>query len=56
MVFPFVLAPNFVSVTPSMGTLFPSLRMNEVIHTLVFLLLKFHVFCKLYLGSSKILG
>jgi hypothetical protein len=30
MVHPFVLAPNFVSVTPSMGILFPSLRRNEV--------------------------
>jgi hypothetical protein len=27
---PFVLAPNFVSVTPLMGILFPSLRRNEV--------------------------
>jgi hypothetical protein len=26
------------------------------IHTLVFLLLEFHVFCKLYLGYSKFLG
>jgi hypothetical protein len=30
MVHPFVLAPNFVSVTPSMGVLFPILRRNEV--------------------------
>ena len=30
MVHPFVLAPNFVSVTPSMGILFPILRRNEV--------------------------
>jgi hypothetical protein len=30
MVFPSVLALNFVSVTPSMGTLFPILRRNEV--------------------------
>jgi hypothetical protein len=29
MVHPFVLAPNFVSITPSMGILFPILR-NEV--------------------------
>jgi hypothetical protein len=29
MVHPFVLAPNFVSVTPSMGVLFPILRRNE---------------------------
>ena len=27
---PFILAPNFVSVTPSMGILFPILRRNEV--------------------------
>jgi hypothetical protein len=30
MVPPSVLAPNFVSVTPSMGVLFPLLRRNEV--------------------------
>jgi hypothetical protein len=30
MVHPFVLAPNFVSVTPSMGILFPILRRHEV--------------------------
>ena len=30
MVHPFVLAPNFVSVTPFMGILFPILRRNEV--------------------------
>jgi uncharacterized membrane protein len=30
MVHSFVLAPNFVSVTPSMGILFPILRRNEV--------------------------
>lgn len=30
MVHTFVLAPNFVSVTPSMGILFPILRRNEV--------------------------
>ena len=30
IVHPFVLAPNFVSVTPSMGVLFPILRRNEV--------------------------
>jgi hypothetical protein len=30
MVHPFILAPNFVSVTPSMGVLFPILRRNEV--------------------------
>jgi uncharacterized membrane protein len=30
MVRPFILAPNFVSVTPSMCILFPILRRNEV--------------------------
>ena len=30
MVHPFVLAPNFASVTPSKGILFPILRRNEV--------------------------
>jgi hypothetical protein len=30
MVHPFVSAPNFFSVTPSMGILFPILRRNEV--------------------------
>jgi hypothetical protein len=30
MVHPFVLAPNFVSVTPTMVVLFPILRSNEV--------------------------
>jgi hypothetical protein len=30
MVHPFILAPNFVSVTLSMGILFPILRKNEV--------------------------
>ena len=30
MVHPFVLAPNFVSVTPSMDVFFPIIRRNEV--------------------------
>jgi hypothetical protein len=30
MVHPFLSAPNFVSVTPSMGVLFPILRRGEV--------------------------
>jgi hypothetical protein len=30
IIHPFVLAPNFVSVTPFMGVLFPILRRNEV--------------------------
>jgi hypothetical protein len=49
MVHPFVTAPNFVSVTPSMGVLFPILRRGKV--SRVFVLLEFHAFCKLYLIS-----
>jgi hypothetical protein len=49
MAIPFISAPHIFSVTPSMGILFPLLRR---IHTLVFLLLEFHVVCKLYLGYS----
>jgi hypothetical protein len=30
MVHPFISAPNFVSVTPSMGVLFPNLRRGIV--------------------------
>jgi hypothetical protein len=30
MVYPFISAPNFVSVTPSMGVLFPNLRRGIV--------------------------
>jgi hypothetical protein len=56
IVLPSVSAPNFVSVTPSMGILFPHSKKEQSIHTLVFLLLEFHVFCKLYLGYSKFLG
>ena len=43
-------APNFVSVTSSMGVLFPILRRVKV-STLVFVLLEFHEFHKLYLMS-----
>jgi hypothetical protein len=31
MVHPFILAPSFVSLTPSMGILFPILRRKEVL-------------------------
>ena len=55
MVLPFVLAPNFVSVTPSMGVLFPILRRNEVSPRWSSFLI-FLFFCKFYLGHSKILG
>ena len=51
-----VSAPNFVSETPSMGILFPHSKKEQSILTLAFLLLEFHVFCKLYLGYSKFLG
>jgi hypothetical protein len=55
MVHPFILAPNFVSVTPSIGILFPILRRNEVsTHWFSFFLI--FMFCKLYLGYSKFLG
>jgi hypothetical protein len=47
-------ALNFV--IPFMGNFFPHSKEELSIHTLVFLLLEFHVFCKLYLGYSKFLG
>jgi hypothetical protein len=57
MVYPFVSAPNFVSVTPSMGVLFPILRRGKV-STLWSLFLSFMCLanCILYLGYSKFLG
>jgi hypothetical protein len=55
MVISSVSAPHFVSVTPSMGALFPLLRWLKD-HTMVFLFLEFHVVCELYLGYSKLLG
>ena len=39
MVLPSISSPSFVSVTPSMGIVFPILRRDEV-STLVFLLLE----------------
>ena len=36
--------------------LVPHSKKEQSIHTLVFLLLEFHVFYKLYLGYSKFLG
>ena len=51
MVHPFVSAPNFVSVIPSMGVWFPILKKGQSVSTLVFVLLELHVFCKLYLIS-----
>jgi hypothetical protein len=41
MVHPFGSAPNFVSVTPYMGILFPILRKNEVSTSWIFLSLIF---------------
>jgi hypothetical protein len=34
IVHPFISAPNFVSVTPFMGIMFPILRRNEILQTL----------------------
>ena len=56
IVIPSISAPHFVSVTPSIGILFFLLRRIKVLHTLVYLLLEFHVFYKLYLGYSKLWG
>ena len=42
IVYPFILAPNFVSVTPFMGILFPVLRRNEVSMCLSFFLIFLH--------------
>jgi hypothetical protein len=36
--------------------LVPHSKKEQSIHTLVFRLLEFHVFCKLYLGYSELLG
>jgi hypothetical protein len=54
MVHPFVSAPNFDLKLLPLGVLFPILRQS--VHTLVFVLLDFHVFCNLYLGFSKFLA
>ena len=34
----------------------PHSKKDQSIHTLIFLLLEFHVFCELYLGYSELLG
>jgi hypothetical protein len=47
---PFILAPNFVSVTPFMGILFPSLRRNEVSTHWSSLFLTFLCFANCILG------
>ena len=58
MVMPSVSAPNFVSVTPSMGVLFPILRRGKVatLWSLFFLSFMRLANCILYLGYSKFLG
>ena len=58
MVHPFVSAPNFVSVTPSIGVLFPILSRGKVSTLWYLFFLSFICFanCILYLGYSKFLG
>jgi hypothetical protein len=58
MVHSFVSTPNFVSVTPSMGVLFPIIRQGKVFTFWSSLFLSFMCFadCILYLGYSKFLG
>jgi hypothetical protein len=58
MVHPFISAPNFVSVTPSMGVLFPILRRGKVSTLWSSFFLSFMCFanCILYLRYSKFLG
>ena len=56
MVISSVSTPHLVSVTSSMGVLFPPSKMDRSIHTMVFLLFEFHVVCELYLGYSELLG
>jgi hypothetical protein len=50
IVHPFVSAPNFVSVTPFMGSLFPILRRNEVSTSWSSLFLIFLCFANCILG------
>jgi hypothetical protein len=54
MVHPFVLAPNFVSGTPSVGILFPILGRNEVSTSWSSFLLIFLCFanCKVVKGEA----
>jgi hypothetical protein len=54
MALPPFSAPNYVSVTPYMA-IFPHSKKGQRIHTLVSLLLEFHVFCEFFLGYSKFL-
>jgi hypothetical protein len=48
IVHPFILAPNFVSVTPFVGILFPLLRRNEVAThwSSLFLMRRFKELCR----------
>jgi hypothetical protein len=50
------LANNKKSLNSFYGYFVPPPKKVRSIHTLVFLLLEIHVFCKLYLGYSEILG
>ena len=58
MVHPFISAPNFVSVTPFMGVLFPILRRGKVSTLWSSFFLSFMCFanCILYLGYFKFPG
>ena len=38
------------------GCFVPNSKKGQSVHTLVFVLLEFHVFCNLYLGYSKLVG
>jgi hypothetical protein len=49
-------APNFFLCNSFHRYFVPHSKEERSIHTLVFFLLEFHVFCKLYLGYSKFLG
>jgi hypothetical protein len=58
MVHPFITAPNFVSVTPSMGVLFPILRRGKVSTLWSSFFLRFMLLANwiLYLAYPKFLG
>jgi hypothetical protein len=53
MVHPFVSAPNFVSVTPSMGVLFPILRRGELFSLFSSFFLSFMCFASCVLGILR---
>jgi hypothetical protein len=57
MVHPFISAPNFVSVTPSMGVLFPILRRGIVptLQSSFFLSFMCLANCTLYLGNPRLM-